>query len=136
MRRRVPNLVNFIFKRSMAYVKATKVIHRNVFNLARLTWPDLVVLDAFYCMDGNGPVDGFPVKLNAAISSTDPLKADGLGARLIGLEPEKIGYLYYLQKEGLGDYSLDGLVGENIEQVKQDFKFHPTYKIQMCWNAA
>jgi len=134
MRRRVPNFVNFVFKKSIAYVKATKVIHHNIVNLAKLTWPDLVVLDGFYCMDGNGPVDGFPVKLEVAVSSTDALKADGVGARLIGLEPKQIGYLYYLQEQGLGDYSLNGLVGERIEQVKQNFKLHPTYNIQKEWN--
>lgn len=133
MRRRVPGLVNFIFKKSVDYMKATKVIHRNVANFARLTWPDLVVLDGFYCMDGNGPVDGFPVKLEYAACSTDPLKADGVGARLMGLEPENIGYLYYLQEEGLGSYSLDGLVGEGLEQIKQNFKLHPTYNIQKNW---
>ncbi len=133
LRRRAPNLVNLIFKKSIAYMKSTKVIHRNIVNLAKLTWPDLVVLDAFYCMDGNGPVDGFPVKLEAAIASTDSLKADGLGARLMGIEPENIGYLYYLQKLGLGDYSLLGLVGEDIEKVKQNFKLHPTYDVQKSW---
>jgi len=133
MRRRFPGLVNFIFKKSIDYVKATKVIHRNVANLAKLTWPDLVVLDGFYFMDGNGPVDGFPVRLEAAVCSLDPLKADGLGARLMGLQPEEIGYLYYLEKEGLGDYSLRGLVGDVLEQVKQNFKLHPTYNIQKNW---
>lgn len=136
MRRRAPNLVNLVFKKSIAYMKATKVIHKNVANLARLTWPDLVVLDGFYCMDGNGPVDGFPVKLEAAVSSADPLKADGVGTRLMGLQPEDIGYLYYLQEEGLGDYSLDGFVGEDIEQVKLNFKLHPTYNIQKNWKIA
>ncbi len=133
MRRRAPNLVNFVFKKSMAYMKAIKVIHQNVVNLARLTWPDLVILDGFYCMDGNGPVDGFPVKLETTIASTDPLKADGIGARLIGVEPEDIGYLFYLQKQGLGDYSLNGLVGEAIKDVKVKFKLHPTYNIQKNW---
>lgn len=136
MRRRMPNLVNFIFKKSICYIKATKVIHKNVFNLAKVTWPDLVVLDAFNCMDGNGPVDGFSVALQAAISSTDPLKADGIGARLMGLQPENIGYLYYLQQEGLGDYSLAGLIGETVENVKQDFNLHPTYNIQKNWKAS
>ena len=136
MRRRAPNLVNLVFKKSIAYIKATKVIHKNVAILAKLTWPDLVVLDGFYCMDGNGPVDGFPVKLEAVVSSADPLKADGVGARLMGLQPEEIGYLYYLQEEGLGDYSLHGLVGEDIEQVKLNFKLHPTYNIQKNWKVA
>jgi len=136
MRRRAPNLVNFVFKKSIAYVKATKVIHQNVAGLARITWPDLVVLDGFDCMDGNGPVDGFPVRLETAIASTDALKADGIGARLLGLEPEEVGYLYYLQAEGRGDYSVDGLVGEKIEAVGQKFKLHPTYNIQKCWKTA
>lgn len=133
MRRRAPNLVNFIFKKSMAYMKAVKIIHKNVAELAKLTWPDLVVLDGFCCMDGNGPVDGFPVNLNAAISSTDPLKADGVGARLMGLNPEDIGYLYYLHKEGFGDYSLNGLVGEEINSVSSVFKLHPIYNTQKHW---
>lgn len=133
LRRRAPNLVNLIFKKSIAYMKSTKVIHKNIVNLAKLTWPDLVVLDAFYCMDGNGPVDGFPVKLEAAIASTDPLKADGVGARLMGIEPENIGYLYYLQEQGLGDYSLSGFIGEDLAKVKQDFKLHPIYDVQKNW---
>lgn len=136
MRRRFPGLVNLIFKKSIAYMKATKVIHRNVADFAKLTWPDLVVLDGFYCMDGNGPVDGFPVELRVAVSSTDPLKADGVCARLIGLEPEDIGYLSYLNKEGLGDYSLSGLVGDDVGSAKRVFKLHPTYNVQKNWRAA
>ncbi|MFA5259816.1 MAG: DUF362 domain-containing protein [Candidatus Omnitrophota bacterium] len=134
MRRRAPNLVNVIFKKSIAYMKATKVIHHNVAKFAGVTRPDLVILDGFSCMDGNGPVDGFPVNLKVAVSSTDPLKADGVGARLMGLEPGNIGYLYYLNKQGYGDYSLEGLIGEDIEKVKAKFKLHPTYDIQKHWN--
>lgn len=133
MRRRAPGLVNAVFKKSMAYMKAVRVIHKNVAELAGLSWPDLVVLDGFRCMDGNGPVDGFPVDLKAAVCSTDPLKADGVGARLMGLRPEGIGYLYYLQQQGLGDYSIRGLLGEDIEKVKRNFKLHPTYNIQKDW---
>ena len=125
---------NFVFSKSITYTKAVKIIHYNVVTLAKLTWPDLVVLDGYYCMDGNGPVDGFPVQVEAAIASTDPLKADSVGARLMGLQPESIGYLYYLGQEKWGDYSLNGLVGEKIENVKQHFKLHPTYNIQKNWN--
>ncbi len=133
MRRRAPGLVNFLFKKSMAYLQAIKVIHHNVVEFARITWPDLVVLDGFQCMDGNGPVDGFARNLNAAVCSVDPLKADGVAARLMGLEPQAIGYLYYLEQLGLGSYSYDGLVGDAIEQVKVKFTMHPTYDIQKHW---
>ena len=136
MRRRLPGLVNLIFKKSVAYIRSTKVIHRNIVALARLTWPDLVVLDAFRCMDGNGPVDGFPVKLDAAVASTDALKADGVGARLMGLQPGDIGYLYYLHEEGMGDYSTNGMVGAPISDVSRNFMMHPTYNIQKNWDLA
>lgn len=132
-RRRMPGLVNVLLKHSMTYMKAIKVVHHNVAAFAKVAWPDLVVLDALYGMDGNGPVDGFPVRLNAAISSCDPLKADGIGARLIGIDPEEIGYLFYLSKEGLGDYSLDGLVGEDLALLVTKFKMHPTFPIQKQW---
>ncbi|MFH0771407.1 MAG: DUF362 domain-containing protein [Candidatus Omnitrophota bacterium] len=135
LRRIAPGLVNLMFRRSLAYIKATRVIHHNVVELAKLTRPDLVVLDAFSCMDGNGPVDGFAVNLEAAVSSTDPLKADSLGARLMGLQPEDIGYLFYLERQGFGDCSVNGIVGEDIEKVKRNFKMHPTYKIQMNWRS-
>ncbi len=132
-RRHMPKLVNIFFKHSTTYMKAIKVIHHNVATVAKTLWPDLVVLDALYGMDGNGPVDGFLVSLDAAISSCDPLKADGLGARLIGINPEEVGYLYYLSKESLGDYSLDGLVGDKLDSFVTKFKMHPTFTIQKQW---
>jgi uncharacterized protein (DUF362 family) len=132
-RRRLPGLVDTVFKHSTSYQKAIQVIHHNVAGFSKVVWPDLVVLDGLYGMDGRGPVDGYPVRMNLAIASTDAVKADGVGARVMGLEPEDIGYLYYLKEEGMGDYSLDGLVGDRIEDVAVKFKLHPTYCIQRQW---
>lgn len=132
-RRRLPGLVDLVFKHSMAYQKAIQVIHHNVASFSKVVWPDLVVLDGLYGMDGQGPVDGYPVRMNLAIASADALKADGVAARVIGLNPEDIGYLYYLKEAGMGDYSLEGLVGEKSENVATKFKLHPTYSIQRQW---
>jgi hypothetical protein len=86
-------------------------------------------------MEGDGPVDGTSVVMKTAIASVDPLKADGAGARLIGFEPEDIGYLYYLQnEEHMGDYSLEGLVGDNLNQIRKRFRRHGTYDIQSQWH--
>jgi uncharacterized protein (DUF362 family) len=87
-------------------------------------------------MDGRGPVDGEPIKMNLAIASTDALKADGVGARVMGLEPEEIGYLYYLHEEGMGDYSLEGLVGDELQGLCKKFTLHPTYAIQKLWKVS
>lgn len=136
-RRRLPNwLINFFFRKYRAYRRSVTMIHRNIAELAKRAWPDLVVLDGFVCMEGDGPIDGSPVHLKTAIASADPVKADGLAARLIGLEPEAIGYLCYLQEEKMGEYSLENLVGDDLHGLQKRFKTHGTYDIQCQWRLA
>ena len=134
-RRILPNaLINFLFRQYPAYRKSVKMIHRNIVELAKRVWPDLVVLDGFICMEGDGPVDGTAVEMKTAIASADPVKADGVGVRLIGFEPEEIGYLYYLQnEEKMGEYSLENLVGDDLNKIKKKFRRHGTYDIQSQW---
>jgi len=137
-RRTLPNwLINFLFRQYPTYRKSVKMIHHNIVEFAKRTWPDLVVLDGFICMEGDGPVDGTSVDMHVAIASTDPVKADGIGARLIGFEPEEIGYLYYLQnEEKMGTYSLDNVLGDNLNELKRKFVRHGTYDIQCQWKEA
>ena len=133
-RRTLPNwIINFFFRQYRAYRRSVKMIHRNIVELAKRTWPDLVVLDGFVCMEGDGPIDGTPVHLKTVIASADPVKADGLAARLIGFEPEEIGYLYYLE-EKMGEYSLEKLVGDDLQRLRRKFKPHGTYDIQCQWS--
>jgi len=134
-RRTLPNwLINFLFRQYPTYRKSVKMIHRNIVEFAKRTWPDLVVLDGFVCMEGDGPVDGSAVLMKTAIASVDPVKADGIGARLIGFAPEEVGYLYYLQnEEKMGEYSLENLVGDDLDQIKRKFRRHGTYDIQSQW---
>ena len=111
------------------------MIHRNIVEIAKRAWPDLVVLDGFICMEGDGPVDGTSVEMKTAIASTDPVKADGIGARMIGFEPEDIGYLYYLQnEEHMGSYSLENLIGDDLNKIRKVFRRHGTYDIQSQWH--
>ena len=134
-RRTLPNwLINFLFRQYPAYRKSVKMIHRNIVEFAKRLWPALVVLDGYVCMEGDGPVDGTSVLMKTAIASADPVKADGVGARLIGFEPEEIGYLYYLQnEEKMGEYSLENLLGDDINKIKRKFRRHGTYDIQSRW---
>ena len=133
-RRTLPNwLINFLFRQYPSYRKSVKMIHHNIVELAKRVWPNLVVLDGFVCMERDGPVNGTPVDMKVAIASADAVKADGVAARLIGFEPEEIGYLYYLNKLGMGNYSLNGLVGDDLNSLKRRFIRHGTYDIQSKW---
>ncbi|MFQ5862159.1 MAG: DUF362 domain-containing protein [Candidatus Brocadiales bacterium] len=133
LRRRAMGLVERIIRYVPSYRQGVKLIHKNIVAMAKVVWPDLVVLDGLYGMEGKGPGGGDLVRMNLAIASTDPVKADAVGARVMGINPVDIGYLYYLHEEGLGDLSLEGLVGERPEEVAMNFKMHPTYDIQSQW---
>jgi len=130
----IPNgLIYSILRPHCKYAKSVKSIHYNLLSLAKAVLPDLVVLDGLYGMEGNGPVHGDPVKLGICVASTDPVKADGIGVRIMGFNPEDIGYLYYAQRAGLGEYSTDDLIGERIENVKKVFRPHKDYLLQKEW---
>ena len=115
------------------YAKSVVLTNQNLAELAKATKLDLVILDAMTGMEGEGPLLGETVTLGVAVASADPLKADGVGARLMGLDPANIGYLWYLQRDGYGDYSLAGLVGERIEDYSKRFKMHSRYPEQKEW---
>lgn len=90
---------------SRIYQKTVVCLHQNLFRLGKKIMPDLVVIDGWWGMEGDGPVYGRRRKLGVAIASTDPLKADGLGTRVMGFNPQKIGYLQLLGQENQGDLS-------------------------------
>ena len=133
LRRHGMGLVDLVIGYVPSYRQGIKLIHGNIVAVAKEVWLDLVVLDGLYGMEGSGPGSGDLVRMNLAIASTDPVKADALGARVMGINPEDIGYLYYLHQEGMGDMSLEGLVGDQLEQAIMHFRMHPTYKVQMQW---
>lgn len=133
-RRRLPGwLINFLFMQYPVYRRSVKMIHRNIVEFSRRLWPELVVLDGLVCMEGDGPIDGSPVRMDFAVASGDPVKADSLAARLIGFEPDEIGYLHYLAAEGMGDMSLEGLAGDDMGGLARKCKPHGTYAIQRQW---
>lgn len=115
------------------YPESVVLTNINLAALAKFVRPNLVVLDGMTGMEGEGPLLGEPVALGVAVASADSLKADGVGARLMGLDPAGIGYFWYLQRDGYGDYSLDGLVGEEIERYARKFRMHSRYAEQLKW---
>lgn len=122
-------------KKSEKYFhQACQILNRNLATLGKKILPNLVVLDGWEFMEGEGPVQGDLIPYHLAIASTDGLKADALAVRLMGLQPKDIGYLYYLEKEGRGSLGLEGLVGEkNWDPLVKKIKMHPRYSIQKKW---
>lgn len=79
-----------------------KAINLNIARLAKHVMPHLGIIDGFVGMEGKGPVSGDPVNLRVAAASFHPVSLDAVMCRIMGFNPLDIGYLYYLDKWGMG----------------------------------
>lgn len=69
-----------------------------VHDLVLAVRPDLNIIDAFYGMEKNGPVQGSDIDTGYRVISNNPIQADVYAASTIGFPPEKVGYLRLLCK--------------------------------------
>jgi uncharacterized protein (DUF362 family) len=68
-------------------------IYESILDLTATVKPHLAIVDAITAMEGDGPIMGKPRGLGFIGMGTDPVAVDATCARIIGLAPEKIGYL-------------------------------------------
>jgi uncharacterized protein (DUF362 family)/NAD-dependent dihydropyrimidine dehydrogenase PreA subunit len=80
--------------------------------------PRLFILDGIMAMEGNGPRNGDPVKMNVLLFPTDPIALDAVVCRLIDLDPQFVPTMKPGRDWGLGTYLPEEieLVGDPIEQ--------------------
>jgi len=68
-------------------------IEPSIVDLAATVRPGLAIVDAVVGMEGDGPIMGTPRRLGCVVMGTDPVAVDATCARLIGIEPARLGYL-------------------------------------------
>jgi uncharacterized protein (DUF362 family) len=114
---------------------SARVMGRNIVRLNRKLLPHIAVLDGFEGMEGNGPCDGDPVPLRAAVASADPVAADAVGAKLMGFEPQDVGFIFYANAAGMGvgDLARIEVLGDEIAKLARKFKPHPYYITHQHW---
>jgi len=73
-------------------------VHQVVHDLTVAIAPHLSIVDAFYAMEGNGPVSGRAVDLGYRVYANDATEADLCAARSAGFSSNQVGYLRLLQR--------------------------------------
>lgn len=88
---------------------------------------NLHILDGIVAMEGNGPRNGDPVKMNVLMISDDPVAIDTLFCKLIDLNHKIIPTITFGHKRGLGSYENIEIIGDDINQlINKDFKIEKT----------
>jgi uncharacterized protein (DUF362 family) len=95
-------------------------------DLHRLIQPDLTIVDGTLAMEGRGPFDGDPVKMDLIISGEDSVLVDAVCSIIMGFDPYKIPTIRLCAQND--SISLDSykIVGLPIDSVKRPFKPCPT----------
>jgi uncharacterized protein (DUF362 family) len=80
-------------------------IDRSIVELNRIVRHSFAIVDGIVAMEGNGPIQGTPVKAGVVVMGRDVAAVDATCARLMKLDPMKIKYLTEaaaLRIDGLG----------------------------------
>jgi uncharacterized protein (DUF362 family) len=92
-------------------------LHQCIADFAAYRRPDLNVVDAYRAMLHNGP-RGVSVRdvteMRSLLVSRDMVAADAAAARLLGLNPDQVGYIRLAAAQGVGRLDLENLAVKRI----------------------
>lgn len=90
---------------------------------AALDLPRFNIVDGILGMEGNGPIQGEPRDVGILLFGKDPVAVDATGARLMSIDPWKLGYLEdaALFLGNVGDDLIDAR-GESISRFRTNFR--------------
>ncbi|HXF71911.1 MAG TPA: DUF362 domain-containing protein [Actinomycetota bacterium] len=68
-------------------------IQEAIVDVAAAVRPGLAIVDGIVGMEGNGPIQGTPVRAGVLLFGDDPVATDVTAARLMGVDPARVPYL-------------------------------------------
>ena len=111
--------------------------HYNMLLTAQRMQPNwgATLIDGYEGMEGNGPNSGVAVPSRIAIASPDYVAADRVGAEVMGIDAEWLGYLKYSGQLGLGQFDLAKIdvIGAKLADVKKKYQLHPDIERELQW---
>ncbi|MEF8788224.1 MAG: DUF362 domain-containing protein [Planctomycetota bacterium] len=93
--------------------------------------PDVCLVDGVVGMEGNGPNNGSPRRLNYIGASADGVALDSVSARIMDMEPAEVPLLQACRRRSLGETEMDRIevAGDGLEPFRRrDFAKPPAYR--------
>ncbi|MFX1258363.1 MAG: DUF362 domain-containing protein [Promethearchaeota archaeon] len=114
------NIMGVILPKGIMHSK----IHQKIADLVSL----LRFKMKFQIIDGiigssGSELGGTPIKMDLIIAGEDPVAVDRVGSAIIGYDPDKVKYLKFAEKKGLGTANLEKIeiIGTPIKEVYHKF---------------
>lgn len=84
---------------------------------------DITILSGMNGMVWTGPSDGKAVNSNLILAGTDPVATDAVGARILGLLPQAVHYLFELHRRGVGEADVKKIKMRGVPLVQAEEMF-------------
>ncbi len=97
-------------------------------DLLEVLRPDIGIIDGWIGLEGLGPSAGTPKPLNAAVASLDPVAADAVACRLMGIDPADIPHIALAARKGAGTADMKNInvIPSDYEKFASPFERPPT----------
>ncbi len=108
----------------------------NMFLIARKIRPNFSILESVEGMQGNGPVRGFPMEHGVALAGIDPVAVDSIGAGLMSIDVNNIGYIKFCADAGLGQLersNIEIIGGKDPANYVQKYQLHERIEQELEW---
>jgi len=135
MKTHVQSLVTLSLKNMMGMVPGKAKhemhnvgLHAAIADLNRVVRPDISLMDATICMEGTGPTSGKAKSMGLIIASLDPVAADTVACRIMGINPKKVDHIVMAESNGTGSMNAE-VVGVDIDDVASEFALPYTFRM-------
>jgi len=93
------------------------------------------IIDGYEGVEGGFGAGGTPIASRVAIASTDFISTDRVGAEVMGVDANWLGWMKYCGEAGVGQWDLSRIDvrGEKIAAVQKKYRLHPDIDLQLRW---
>jgi uncharacterized protein (DUF362 family) len=103
-------------------------IDGSILDIAGAVRPAYAIIDGIVGMEGNGPIDGNGVRAGVVVISDDPVAADTVATRLMGMDPGRVVHINEASRFlGQGDWSRIHQDGEDPDALVTAFAPPPGF---------
>src|SRR5581483_713866 len=112
------------------------LFHKNLdpmlVSLQALLKPKLTIMDGIIAMEGRGPTNGKPRRLDLILASQDPVAVDATAMRLTGLDPQRARHIVLAAEQRLGRMNPEEIEVDG-DWEKHATKFEPAVLDKAVW---
>jgi uncharacterized protein (DUF362 family) len=103
-------------------------INESIADLHGTTPAQFAIVDGIVGMEGNGPIQGRPKPAGVIVAGADPVAVDCTCCRIMGIDPEKIGYIQLADSQQRRLEANVSQAGESIASVQTRFELLPIFE--------